>query len=443
MIRPAHPLAPPPQPLQIAPAGKTAYDGPFWMAYAATMLIMMAISLLFRYADFVTLLGGGEFQLGWIVGVGMFGSLAMRLVLGCGVDRYGPRRIWLGSLALMAVSCFLHLTVTTCHGPMIYLLRITYCCAIAGYFGASITFISGRTHDGRMAEMIGMLGTAGFIGMVLGTQLGDLILGTETIARAQVQQMFVIAGAVALLAMLFVYLATRRQPPPVPTRSVSLWQLLQRHRLGTVALAGMAVGVGLGLPGTFLRTFAAEMNIPRIGMFFVAYSAAAFSTRVLTRRLPERYGTSRMILFGLGGLAVSILLLLAVQSSWHLLIPGIAFGISHAILWPSVLAEGSCAFPREHRGLAIGLMLGTWDIGQLVGAPMIGAIVHYSPRAGLPAYPTMFLAVAALMVIAGSIYGLSKRQRVVVEKREVDTTQLTPGPTAELITIHQPLSTND
>ncbi len=420
MIRPVRPFTSAPQPLRIAPACKTAYDGPFWMAYVATMLMMLAISLLFRYADFVTLLGGGEFQLGWIVGIGMFGSLAMRLVLGCGVDRYGPRRIWLGSLALVAASCFLHLTVSTCNGPMIYLLRIAYCCGIAGYFGASITFISARTSDRRMAEMIGMLGTAGFIGMVVGPQLGDLILGTETIARAQVERMFVIAGGVVMLAMLFVYLATRRQPPPTPARSVSIWLLLRRHRLGSVALVGMAVGVGLGLPGTFLRTFAAEMDIQRIGLFFGGYCAAAFSTRVLTRRLPERYGTSRMILFGMGALAVSVLLLLTVQSSWHLLIPGIAFGISHAILWPSVLAEGSCMFPREHRGLATGLMLGTWDIGQLLGSPMIGAIVHYSPRAGLPAYPTMFLAVAAMVVIAGSIYGLSLRQRVVVEKREVD-----------------------
>ena len=45
---------------------------------------MTAWSLLYRYADFVRLLGGTEFHLGWIVGVGMVGSIFMRLALGRG-----------------------------------------------------------------------------------------------------------------------------------------------------------------------------------------------------------------------------------------------------------------------------------------------------------------------------------------------------------------------
>ena len=68
-----------------------AYGRPFWMAYTSNWLLMVGVSLLFRYADFVTLLGGTEFHLGWIVGVGMVGSLAMRLSMGSCIDRYGSR----------------------------------------------------------------------------------------------------------------------------------------------------------------------------------------------------------------------------------------------------------------------------------------------------------------------------------------------------------------
>jgi hypothetical protein len=64
-----------------------AYGRVFWFSYAANLCIMVAITLLFRYADFVTLLGGDEFDLGWIVGVGMVGSLAMRCAQGVGIDR--------------------------------------------------------------------------------------------------------------------------------------------------------------------------------------------------------------------------------------------------------------------------------------------------------------------------------------------------------------------
>jgi hypothetical protein len=53
------------------------------------MLISAAVAILYRYADFVTLLGGSEFHLGWIVGVGMVGSLSVRLALGSWIDHHG------------------------------------------------------------------------------------------------------------------------------------------------------------------------------------------------------------------------------------------------------------------------------------------------------------------------------------------------------------------
>ena len=45
---------------------------------------------------------------------------------------------------------------------------------VAGVFGASITYISTRAPAHRMAEIIGMLGTSGFVGMVAGTMLVSL-----------------------------------------------------------------------------------------------------------------------------------------------------------------------------------------------------------------------------------------------------------------------------
>ena len=80
------------------PAGPHfAYGRQFWLAYTSNALLLVAVALLFRYADFVTLLGGTEFHLGWIVGIGTVGSLFTRLLLGSWLDRYGTRLLWIGS----------------------------------------------------------------------------------------------------------------------------------------------------------------------------------------------------------------------------------------------------------------------------------------------------------------------------------------------------------
>lgn len=421
MIRTASPVRRPPrlrrftQPRtrpEIRPSEPpVVYGWPFWLAYASNLLIMVAVSLLFRYADFVTLLGGTEFHLGWIVGVGMVGSLVMRFVLGSWIDHYGTRAVWLGSLLLFVAACFAHMAVASHAGVAIYLFRILYCCAFAGICGASMTFVSGRGPTQRMAELLGVLGTAGFIGTIAGTSLGDFLLGSVTADRVQVTRMFTAAGLLGTLAFPLAWFATWRETRPVQSFRLPLWEALRRYHPGALLAVGAVMGMGLGLPTVFLRTYAAELNIPRIGLFFTAYSIVAIVTRVLTRRWPERFGTRPMILLGIGGLAFSVLLLLLVRGEWQLVLPGIGFGFSHAVLFPSVMTAGNLAFPIQYRGLATVLVLAMWDVGQLIGAPTAGAILQYSRPLGLPPYPTMFVATAGLLALVGVWYAVASRGR--------------------------------
>ena len=262
------------------------YDTAFWLTYAANLAIMAAHSLLFRYADVVFYFGGSELLLGWIVGVGMVGSLAMRAAQGVGIDRYGPRRMWMLSTLLFIASCLGHLLVTRVDGPLIFALRIGYNCAVAGFYGASITFISARAPLPRMAEMVGMLGTSGFLAMVLGTWLGDVLLGGGPMTLARLRLMFVLAALLGVVNLVLCAFATRHANFRPRSRHVSAWGLLRRYHPGVVLLVSAATGFGLGLPGTFLRPYAESVNIPGIALFFSVYCPTAFAARFLARTLP-------------------------------------------------------------------------------------------------------------------------------------------------------------
>ena len=80
------------------------FGADFWCAYLANTSLMVAVCAMFRYSDYVTYLGGGEYELGWIVGIGMLGALAMRVFQGMAIDRYGAARICRASLAAIIVS---------------------------------------------------------------------------------------------------------------------------------------------------------------------------------------------------------------------------------------------------------------------------------------------------------------------------------------------------
>jgi MFS family permease len=392
--------------------GCSSLYGPrFWNTYVASTLVTVAYAILFRYADFVTILGGSELQLGWIVGIGMVGSVLARFSLGSAIDQRGPKLIWLGSLAVFAITCFAHVGVTRCDGFAIYLLRIIYCTALAGIFGASTTFISGRVDIKRMAELVGILGTSGFVGMMIGTHLGDALAGSEPMERWFVDRMFVVAGLATFAAVPFAWFATRKSIAPAPHPHVPTLSILKQYHPGFVLVIGVVTGAALSLPQTFLRTYAADLDIHRIGIFFTVVASTAVATRVLNRRLPDRFGLATMIYVGLGLLALAQILYLVVRSEWQLVFPGLPYGIGQAILYPMVAAVGTATFPTRYRGLGITLVLASFDVGQLIGAPTAGAILHVCETLGVASYPTLFVATAVMLVVAGVLYWWTLQRR--------------------------------
>jgi MFS family permease len=100
---------------------------------------------------------------------------------------------------------------------------------------------------------------------------------------------------------------------------------------------------------------------------------------------------------------------LPVRSEAYLMLPGLFAGISHAVLFPSVTAQGSSAFPNRYRGLGTTVMLAMLDVGVLIGAPLIGGLVQYSKSSNLPPYETMFLVLGIGATAAGVFYALTNR----------------------------------
>ncbi len=398
--------------------GGGVYDRSYWLAYVANTLLMTCVSLLFRYGDFVSVLGGNELQLGWIVGIGTIGGLAMRLAQGASIVHYGPRKVWIFSLTLMVVALLAHLLITRSDGPAIYVVRILFNTSLAGAFGCSITYISLRVPVERMAEMVGTIGTSGFVGMILGTQLGDLLCGSEVIARSDIDRMFVVAALLAACSLVCVLMATHGEVRPVVRpRPPMLW-LIRRYHPGRLLLMATMMGVGLGLPGTFLRPYAAEIGITKIGMFFGVYAATAFALRIATRRLPSQIGIGPTILLGMTSLVVSMLLQLVVASTWQLIIPAVAAGVAHALLFPAMMAGGGMSFPVRYRGLAITLTLAMFDVGNLVGMPLAGSIIYYAEAEQLPGYATMFITIATLVSAASIFFALGMRRPAKSSQRE-------------------------
>jgi MFS family permease len=169
------------------------------------------------------------------------------------------------------------------------------------------------------------------------------------------------------------------------------------------------MGLGIGLPGVFLRAYTSHLGLMGIQTYFLVYAAVAFAVRIATRRLTQQIGVRSVILIGLSVLAASMVLYLVVHETWQLVLPAAVAGIAHALLFPAVVAGGTTTFPIRYRGLATTLVLGMFDFGNLIGQPAVGNLLHYAAQWQLPQYPTMFLCVAAMLLAVAALYGFFSR----------------------------------
>ena len=93
------------------------------------------------------------------------------------------------------------------------------------------------------------------------------------------------------------------------------------------------------------------------------------------------------------------------------MLPATLGGIAHAFVFPAAMAGGSLAFPNRYRGLATTLMLTMFDLGMLIGQPLVGSLVHLARQAGWPAYPTMFLTMTLLLSSVACAYAIQPSWR--------------------------------
>lgn len=387
-------------------------------AFLANVFLLISVSLLFRYADFVSSIGGSEWHLGWIVGVGAIGAIVFRLGLGAAIDRIGPETIWYFCLVGQIVSLNLHLHIDSPGTPAVYLVRFLYATFLAGTFGCWVSFVSLQAPENRVAEVLGVIGASGFVGMAIGPILGDYIFQTSPSQSAGVRTMFLSSMGALGVSFVLTVVACRSRPTmtrPITNRVKNPLVVIANARPGFALILGMLMGITIGFPGTYLRPMAASMDIENIRVFFITYNLSAFISRLIFRQAPNWLGLQKTIFLGFGLMCVSMLLYLPVDNEVELIWPALLGGLSHSFLFPSVIALCTEKFSQEDRGVAANLILAMYDAGVLLGMPTIGIILTFAELLGLPAYSTVLSCLAVTIVVVLIAFWHSQKQVVNVD----------------------------
>jgi MFS family permease len=376
------------------------YNKQFWIAYAANFALVTANSLVYRFAELVKFLGGREETTGVIVGVGLFAVLLLRLVLGQTIDRYGTRVIWaLSSLLFIAGVTSFVLCRDVSAG--LFVARALYQVGASAMFTCSIVHVQNLVPVYRRTEAIGILGTSGFVGMIAGANLGDLILGSFAQGHFRFVVLFGTAAGLVVIYLAMIIVLTRRELHVPPRSSPPVMKLLAHCWPGPVIFIAIALGMALSVSTVFLTRFATVLNLSGIRTFFTVYCIVGVIFRVPSTQWTKTIGRHKTILIGMAGSIIGHATLPFVTKEWHFVFPAAACGFGHAVLYPAMVSLGSRAFPRPYRGVGTTLVLGFVDAGLAISPPILGGIID---RFG---YHAMFYSAAVFGLVVTVYYALT------------------------------------
>jgi len=267
----------------------------------------------------------------------------------------------------------------------------------------------------RRAESLGTIGLAGFLGLVLGPTLGDFIFSGQTTSILP-YRVFFSASAVCSLAagmiMLRVRLASDARAGAsagsaasggTVTGPAAAFRVILAHWPGMILLVGLCFSMAYCIQMVFLERLAEAQGFQDIKIFFLLYAPTAMTLRVLLRRMPERVGRERTVLIGLVLMAGGILCLTGIQSQYELILPGLLMGAGHSLIFPSMVDLAAGSLPASHRGTGTALILGSGDLGFLIGFATLGEVID---RFG---FDVALSGLAGALLLSGILFGITCR----------------------------------
>jgi MFS family permease len=197
----------------------------------------------------------------------------------------------------------------------------------------------------------------------------------------------------------------------------ALEDVLHRHMFVTLFF-----GLGSGTIFAFLPTFAEDLGVSTLSLFYTAYSLSAIVVRIVGGRLIDTHGRRAVIVPSMfvQVAATGVLALLGVlvtRTSATPVLPalflaGLLAGGAHGFLYPGLAALVTDTTPEERRAAVVGIFSAMFLGGSTLGAFTFGWV------ANALGYGSMWAALTALLLV-GCLVALRLAPAPVVVPRRV------------------------
>lgn len=381
---------------------------PFVRATVTNFVFFLGLNGFVLLPLYIQQLGGNEIQIGLVMGVYSGVGIVCQPLIGPWVDVIGRRPFMLTGIALTVGASLL--AALPGGVGLLALVRGLQGIGFSMFFVASFSYVLDIIPPAQRGWALGIYGVSGFVSTAIAPLFGEWIIRT---LGFRVLFVFSALLGTSTLALVWPMREVPRGAGGVPLRlapgavRAALEDVLHRHMFVTAFF-----GLGSGTVFAFLPTFAEDLGVTTLSLFYTAYSLAAIGVRILGGRLIDTHGRKAVIVPSMFVQAVATGLLallgaLITRTSATPVLPvlflaGLLSGGAHGFLYPGLAALVTDTTPDSRRAAVVGIFSAMFLTGQTIGAFSFGWV------ANALGYGSMWAALTALL-LTGCLISLRLR----------------------------------
>jgi MFS family permease len=338
-------------------------------------------------------LNGSDLEVGIVSGAFALTGIVCRPIAGNMADRRGRKPTVIVGALLAALAGGLYFVPAGILGLIV--ARLFLGAGEGTVFTAGSAWNVDMAPEERRGRMIGLYGLAIWTGLTLGPPIGVLL---QHAGGFDLVWAFA-AGAPLLGAVI----ASRLPEEYDSTEDVDRGPFISREALGPGVTFALSV-FGFAAVSAFIVLSLDQRGIGHGPEVFSVFAATVVLTRLLAGGLPDRIGPARCAVGAALIETVGLVLLGAADSLPVVILGAMGMGAAFSLLFPSLSLVAINRVGPERRGVAMGTFTANFDLGMLVGSPLVGG------AAALAGYSAAFYVAAfASLACACSAFSMSRR----------------------------------
>lgn len=324
---------------------------------------------------YLTSLGGAEYK-GLIISLFTITAMISRPFSGKIADKVGRIPVMLIGIAVCVGISLLYPLLTSVTGFL--LLRLVHGFSTGFSPTGATAYLSDIIPHTRRGEAMGLLGTAGTVGMAAGLAIGPSIANDFGL-----DVMFYASSGMAILSIV-VLLGIKETLKVRQGFSTQVFKIHKRDLLEPKVLMPCLVMLlstyAYGAVFTVVPDLCLHVGILNEGLPFVFLTISSLSIRLIAGKASDKYGRKKIVILSTFIMAAAMLVL-ALSKTPMMLITAIAmYGLAQGMTSPTLLAWATDLSDEKHRGRGIASLYIFMELGIGIGAFISGFIYANDPE---------------------------------------------------------------